>query len=810
MQVGKLILAWFIWLNFLVVLSSPAQAQYIRVYSLSTLQPIAHATIQSTSGIVNTLSRDNGKADISGMRLDDTLIIRHTAFHSERLPFSMLRRLNFEIFLVEKKIHLEETVISAEKIPESVKNLSNKIDMIPATEIAFQNPGTAADMLSYTGDVFVQKSQGGGGSPVIRGFEANKVLLVMDGIRLNNAIFRSGHLQNVISIDPASLERAEVVYGPGSLIYGSDALGGVMHFITLKPKLLDEQEKVTKVSANAFTRFGTANAEKSSHFDFNLAGKKFAARTSVSYSDFGNIKSGRNHLPDYPDFGKRNWYAGPSKGSHIDSVYLNNKNWIQRYSGYRQLNLMERLKFQPDDKIRFGLNFYYSNTSNIDRYDKLTDTKNNMPKYGDWHYGPQKWLISSFTLNYAPRNAWFDESNIIIAYQRLNEDRISRKFDKPDEIHREEDVSVLSVNFDFNKKMYHNGRIIYGGEIFSNIVASKAYRKNILNQSIAAASTRYPDGGSEMDGASLFFKYKHFFNENLVVSGGTRYSYIDLESVFTDTTFYQFPFTDVFLGSGALTGSVDMVWNPNENWKLNILLSSGFKSPNVDDFGKVFEKNGIVVVPNDHLKPEYAYNAEIGLRKSFDGFLSINSSLFYTLLTDAIVRQDFTLNGTDTVWYDGEYYPIQANVNAERAHIYGFSVNLEADISKYISFMGNINYTKGFNVSDAQPMAHIPPVYGRLSLTYTWKKFRSELFSQYNFWKKRKDYAPSSEDNLDEATIDGTPRWITLNWRNSLQINQSINVQFNAENLFDLHYRPFSSGISAAGRNFNLTFRILV
>jgi len=760
--------------------------------------------------MVNTLSRDNGKADISGMRLDDTLIIRHAAFHSERLPFSMLRRLNFEIFLVEKKIHLEETVISAEKIPESVKNLSNKIDMIPATEITFQNPGTSADMLSYTGDVFVQKSQGGGGSPVIRGFEANKVLLVMDGIRLNNAIFRSGHLQNVISIDPASLERAEVVYGPGSLIYGSDALGGVMHFITLKPKLLDEQEKVTKVSANAFTRFGTANAEKSSHFDFNLAGKKFAALSSVSYSDFGNIKSGKHHNPDYPDFGKRNWYAGPSTGNQIDSVYLNNKDWIQRYSGYRQLNLMERLKFQPDDKIRFGLNIYYSNTSNIDRYDKLTDTKNNFPKYGDWHYGPQKWLITSFTLNYAPRNAWFDESNIIIAYQRLNEDRISRKFNKPDEIHREEDVSVLSVNFDFNKKMFHNGRIIYGGEIFSNIVQSKAYSKNILDQSITAASTRYPDGGSEMDGASLFFKYKHFFTENLVVSGGTRYSYIDLESVFTDTSFYQFPFTDVFLGSGALTGSVDMVWNPNESWKLNILFSSGFKSPNVDDFGKVFEKNGIVVVPNDHLKPEYAYNAEIGLRKSFDGFLSINSSLFYTLLTDAIVRRDFSLNGMDTVWYDGEYYPVQANVNADQAHIYGFSVNVEADINKYISFMGNINYTKGFNVSDAQPMAHIPPVYGRLSLTYTRKKFRSELFSLYNFWKKLKDYAPSSEDNLDEATLDGSPRWMTLNWRNSFQINQSINVQFNAENIFDLHYRPFSSGISAAGRNFNLTFRILV
>ena len=806
---NKLLLKIFL-LSFLFSCPLLSHAQEISVYSLSTLQPVEHATVQSSSGLINTLTRENGKVSIMGLKQDDTLIIRHTSFHTERLPFVMLQRLNFKVFLVEKRIHLEEMVISAEKIPESLKNLSNKIDIIPASEIAFENPATSADMLSFTGNVYVQKSQGGGGSPVIRGFEANKVLLVLDGIRLNNAIFRSGHLQNVISIDPASLEKTEVVYGPGSLIYGSDALGGVMHFFTLSPKLLSEQESGTRMSAHAFSRFGTANAEKSTHFDFNLAGSSFSALTSVTYADFGDLKAGKHHNSSYPDFGKRSWFVGPAKTSGIDSVYTNAKDWVQRFSGYRQMNLMERLKFQPDKKISFGLNMYFSNTSNIDRYDKLTDTKNDLAKYADWHYGPQKWFISSFTVNYKPKNPWFDESNFIFSFQRLNEDRISRKFNNLVETHREEDVSVLSANFDFNKKMSHRGRLIYGGEVYSNIVASKAYTKNILDKTMGTASTRYPDGGSEMDGASLFFKYKHYFSEKLVVSGGTRYSYIDLESVFQDSTFYSFPFTDVYLGNGALTGSIDAVWNPNESWKLNLLFSSGFKSPNVDDFGKVFEKNGIVIVPNNHLRPEYAYNAEIGIRKSFDGFLSINSSLFYTLLTDAIVRQDFTLNGVDSIWYDGDFYPIQANVNADKAYIYGMAINMEADITKNVSFSGNINYTKGYNVSSAEPMAHIPPLYGIISLQYMRKKFKTEVFCLYNGWKKLADYANSSADNLLRATPDGTPAWITLNWRNSFQINQTINVQFNAENLFDLHYRPFASGISAPGRNFILTFRISV
>ena len=107
-------------------------------------------------------------------------------------------------------------------------------------------------MLAQTGEVFVQKSQMGGGSPVIRGFEANKVLIVVDGVRLNNAIYRSGHLQNVITLEPSELESAEIVFGPGSVIYGSDALGGVMDFHTREPRFAIDEG--LRLFGGAFTR----------------------------------------------------------------------------------------------------------------------------------------------------------------------------------------------------------------------------------------------------------------------------------------------------------------------------------------------------------------------------------------------------------------------------------------------------------------------------------------------------------------------------------------------------------------------------
>ncbi|MBL0100003.1 MAG: TonB-dependent receptor plug domain-containing protein [Saprospiraceae bacterium] len=132
---------------------------------------------------------------------------------------------------------LDEIVISANRVPERRSDVAQQISLIKKEYILQQSPMNIADLLVSTGDVFVQKSQQGGGSPVLRGFEASRVLLVVDGVRLNNIIYRAGHLQNSITLDPSVLERVEILNGSGSTIYGSDALGGVIHFKTRNPML---------------------------------------------------------------------------------------------------------------------------------------------------------------------------------------------------------------------------------------------------------------------------------------------------------------------------------------------------------------------------------------------------------------------------------------------------------------------------------------------------------------------------------------------------------------------------------------------
>lgn len=128
-------------------------------------------------------------------------------------------------------IQLDEMVVSGKSSRESLL-LPQQIKLIDSDNIRESGLATAPALLESAGAVAVQKSQGGGGSPIIRGFEASRILLVIDGVRMNNLIYRSGHLQNLLTTDPYSLSSMEVIYGSASVLYGSDALGGVIHLYT--------------------------------------------------------------------------------------------------------------------------------------------------------------------------------------------------------------------------------------------------------------------------------------------------------------------------------------------------------------------------------------------------------------------------------------------------------------------------------------------------------------------------------------------------------------------------------------------------
>ncbi len=245
------------------------QAQTITVRDNVTREPIADAVLTCTTTNSSVRTDANGTVDAAPLKECGAIRVEHLTFQERTLSWSDLAA-STELTLSYRSDALREVVVSASRFEEMRKDVPERIDVIKARDIRFMDQPTTAELLQNTGAVFVQKSQLGGGSPIIRGFEANRILLVVDGVRMNNAIYRAGHLQDIITVDQSTLERVEVVSGPNSVAYGSDALGGTIHMITRMPKFRTVGGK--GVAADAFVRYGTAAMERTAHAGFELRG----------------------------------------------------------------------------------------------------------------------------------------------------------------------------------------------------------------------------------------------------------------------------------------------------------------------------------------------------------------------------------------------------------------------------------------------------------------------------------------------------------------------------------------------------------
>lgn len=825
------ILLYFIFLIF----SFPASAipnnndvaLVVVVTDIETGEFMQGVSVHNFARNLSTSTNEYGEANIHLLQCEDSITFSYTGYKEYKVTLCDLLKQFGKVKMQEDIIDLGEILVKGvSRSEEHLSNIPTQIDIITAKDIALLNPQTAADALLNTGNVFIQKSQMGGGSPVIRGFEANKVLIVVDGVRMNNAIYRNGHLQNAITIDNNMLESVEVVYGPAAVIYGSDALGGVMSFTSKRPRLaLGDKDELFEGSA--FVRFSSANKERTGHFDFNFGGEQWSSLSSFTISSYDDLRTGSVNRPEYNDFGRRFYYTERINGQ--DSVVFNNNSLVQVGTGYSQIDALQKILFQPTKYLNFLANIQFSTSSDVPRYDQLSESTVSLIdgirkedfRFAEWSYGPQKRLLASLTMEYKPEDKkLFDALSIVTAYQKVDEDRISRRFGQEARSHQEEDVHVGSLNIDFSKDLVTSvrrntteKRFLYGFEANYNRVNSLAFDEHIVTGEIdSSAITRYPDGGSDMTMLAAYFSYRQRFRDNFNMNAGIRYSYASLQSSFIENENIDLPYNSISSNLGALTGSLSMIWEVNNDLTINAIASTAFRSPNVDDFGKIRAKGDFITIPNPDLSSEYALNGELSVTKYWGKQhgkrrSSLSVTGFYTYLFDAIVRDFTTLNGSDSLLYYGDYYTTQWNTNAGTAYIYGLSANLNVALSKRWNLKSSINYLQGWNTSSNEPLAHITPLYGQTTVSYTREKFQFRFLARYNGWKRAEDFDNEGTDNLDQATVDGSPSWYTLNTYMTFHLDKNLFMTVAFENIMDMHYRSFSSGVSAPGRNVSLSLR---
>jgi len=783
-----------------------ANSQNIIIRDNSSREPIANVLISDKNNLIATTDF-KGRANLDLLDKSDSLSVFNPAYNSKKI---VVKNGDFEIGLNAKLFQLDEIIFSANKINEKKSDLPYQMEVVKQKDVEFFNQPTTGDLIQNTGAVFLQKSQAGGGSVSMRGFEANKVLMVIDGVRMNNAIYRGGHLQDIMTIDANMLERTEVIFGPSSTIYGSDALGGVMNFYTKNAEFSSDNKLFLKV--NSMIRYSSASNERTAHLDFNLGWKNFASFTNITNSIFGDLMAGSTKLSGYTNKWDRDYYV--ERFDNRDSMVKNSNNNLQVGSAYNQTDIMQRFNIKTGENIVHNINFQMSLAPNLPRYDRLAgDYSSGKLKFSENGY-KQNRLLAAYTLNYNAKTILSDNLKLIFAYQKIDQDRITRRFQNNNRRTQMEDVAVKSLNLDANKRIKENHELRYGFELTSNDVTSTATYLDIKKDSSYKASgeTRYADGINTMQTAGIYLSHSWEVNSNFIITDGIRFTANKLNSIFVDTTVFKFPFKDVKQTNHAVTGSLGFVWKEDNNYKVSFLINTGFRTPNIDDMSKVFDSGGgILIVPNETIKPEYATNFELGISKVFDKKYKIDFTGFYTSIENALVLADYTYGGKDSMIYNGTKSKIQAMQNADYAYVYGFSAGLQFEFNDNISFKSILNYTYGRYVNSKNdtviPLDHIAPVFGQTSILYKTKNIDGEFFVRYNGKKSLSDYSPSGEDNLAYATANGMPAWFTLNIRLGYNLTKQLRINAACENITDNCYRVFASGINAPGRNFIVSLR---
>ncbi len=790
-----------------LLLSVSAQSQHIKILEEKTNLPVAGALVYNASKSKSTMSDIDGVVNLGQFSIDELIFVEHLLYKTKNFKVSEIN--NKTIFLKPKIEGLDEVVLSASKFQQSKRDIPQKIMNITAKSIAFSNPQTSADLLESTGNVFIQKSQMGGGSPMIRGLSTNRLLITVDGVRMNNAIFRGGNLQNVLSIDPFAIHNTEVTLGAGSVVYGSDALGGVMSFYTRKPHLSYSDSLYFR--GNTVARYATANNEKTGHIDLNFGLKKWAFFSSVSYTDFDDLRMGSHGPSDYI----RYEYVRTIDG--VDQMVPNAYPLVQKPTGYDQINFLQKVRYEPMEDWTFDLGLHYSTTSDYSRYDRLIRYKGDNLRSAEWNYGPQRWFMGNIQVTKLSSNSnLYDKIQATVAYQNFQESRMDRDFNKPIRNVREEAVDAVSANLDLEKQLGARTELFYGLEYIYNLVTSSGSEEYIKTGTSLPTVSRYPTG-SDWQSVAAYTSLKYKPNPKFVFQTGVRYNHVVLNADFTENnTYLNLPYSTTKINTGAFTGTAGVNWNPNQTIALKFNASSAFRAPNIDDIGKVFDSEpGAVVVPNHDLKPEYAYGLELGVKFNFENKVILDMATYYTYLDNTLVRRDFNLNGKSEVMYDGEMSTVQAIQNAAESRIYGFEVGLLVNMTDDFKLTSNYNIIGGREEDDygeSTSLRHAAPQFGTTHLIWQKDKLQFDAFAAYNSELSNNQLAPSEQDKGYMYAKDGNgnpyaPSWYTLNFRTQYQLNDAVSLTAGLENITDQRYKTYSSGIAAPGRNLILSLK---
>ncbi|MBK8883882.1 MAG: TonB-dependent receptor [Bacteroidales bacterium] len=657
------------------------------------------------------------------------------------LPFSLRVNGNSQVEIQDtlRSYTINEAVITANRSSSLLKDTPEAIRIVDHDLVDRYQMRSAPEALGLTPGVFIQKTNHGGGSPIIRGLTGNQTLLLIDGIRLSNATYRYGPNQYLNTIDILGIEKIEVLRGAGSVQYGSDALGGTIQVFDTDVFL--EENPVWH--GKFLTRFASHNMEQSMHSDVSDSSGKAAFRAGVTGRNFGDI------------------VGGDSTGR-------------QSPTGYQELDFNFRGKVKLSESAELTMVF-----QNAQQYDVPVYHKVELENYAIYRMDPQKRQLGYVRLNKQLNAGVFKSAKFTAAFQKTGEGRESRK--NGSDILRYESDRVRSLSF--QAEAFTEGGHLWsassGFEVYNDLVHSSRNDSNTQTGASTEGRGLYPDGSGMTSIAA--YTLNTIDLQKWIFTAGARFNT------------YVINVEDETIGTAKLTPSA-LVGNLSVLRKLtprsNIFISAGtgFRAPNIDDLGTLGIVDFRYEKPNYDLHPENSFQYQAGY-KYHGSRVSGEIYLYRNELNNLIVRS--AIPG-DTI----EGYPVYQKENVERAFIEGIETNIGLKPGKSWQVDGSLTYTYGQNITKNEPMRRIPPLFGRVALEYSHKKWWASLV-----WigATKQDRLAAGDKSDNRIPSGGTHGWNIFNV-NAGYVMKHFQVDFSVENLFNKDYRYHGSGINGYGR----------
>jgi len=709
-----------------------------------TGEPLPGASIQRLTTIRGTVSNRSGKFTVYDLpRGAVSLRISSVGYRPEQIEVVVEdQKDQFRAILLQPTpIQLnQQTVRTTQRVEENDFARPEITTVLTARDLRQRAPRTVPESLFGATGVWIQKTNHGGGSPFVRGLTGQQTLILVDGIRLNNATFRSGPNQYLNTIDPQSIEQIEVVRSSGSVAYGSDAIGGVVNVLTKSPEFSDSPT----LGGSYFGKAATQGMEFSNRVELAYASHSVSVEGGLAYRKFGDLVAGRG---------------------------------LGRLSptGYSQLSGDLKARFKLGNQTIATLAYQDLQQDSVPVYHRVK-----VENYRYYQFNPQRRQLTYARLDHFFGNRWLQSAQLTASWQGQTEGRQSQRNGSPTAIYERDETATTGLTFLTTAEPTRFWQMRNGVEWYADRVRSSRSDVNITTGTALTKRGLYPDQAT-MNSLALFSLHTLTLNRFVLTAGG-RYQANQI--VIPET-----PTGKATVRPSAVVGNVGASFAVLPSVRLVGSVQSAFRAPNIDDLGTLGIVDFRYEVPNTNLRPERSGGVEAGV-KIRSNKLSASFLGYYNQLSDFITRVRFN---ADSI----QGYPVYVKQNSAKSFIRGLEGEAEYALSPGMLLYAGATYTYGQNVTANEPFRRIPPLNGRVGLTYG----RSGWWARAEWlWAGAQTRLAKGDRDDNRIAKGGTPGWQIINLNGGYRW-KFMTISAELQNLTNEAYRTHGSGVDGVGRS---------